>query len=80
VIDLCDEIPGEKASRQHRFPWLVGDKGKDGQTRTHPVDTYYEGQGLVIEYRERQHFEAVPFFDRRNTVSGVGRGEQRTSL
>ena len=26
---------------------------------------------------ERQHTEAVKFFDRRETVSGVGRGEQR---
>ena len=32
---------------------------------------------LVVEYCERQHSEAVPFFDRRLTISGVGRGEQR---
>lgn len=33
----------------------------------------------MIEYRERQHDERVPFFDKpeRMTVSGVHRGEQR---
>jgi phosphatidylserine/phosphatidylglycerophosphate/cardiolipin synthase-like enzyme len=31
----------------------------------------------VIEYHERQHDEAVELFDRRQTVSGVSRGEQR---
>ena len=72
VIDLCDEILGLKAKRQHRFPFLLGDSGKGL-----PVDAYYEEINLVVEYCERQHSEAVPFFDRRLTVSGVGRGEQR---
>lgn len=72
VIDLCDEILGLKAKRQHRFPFLLGDSG----TRL-PVDAYYEEINLVVEYCERQHSESVPFFDRRLTVSGVGRGEQR---
>ena len=72
VIDLCDEILNLKAKRQHRFPFLLGDSGKGL-----PVDAYYEEMNLVVEYCERQHSEAVPFFDRRLTVSGVGRGEQR---
>ena len=42
-----------------------------------PVDAWYPDLGLVVEYRERQHSEAIRFFDRRSTVSGVGRGEQR---
>ncbi|WP_309751901.1 hypothetical protein [Novosphingobium sp.] len=42
-----------------------------------PVDAWYPELALVIEYRERQHSEAVKFFDQRETVSGVGRGEQR---
>ena len=30
-----------------------------------------------LSYEEKQHTEAVPIFDRRDTVSGVPRGEQR---
>jgi hypothetical protein len=72
VIDLCDEVLGIKSSRQHRFPFLLGDSGI-----ALPVDAYYEKLSLVIEYCERQHTEAVAFFDRKQTVSGVSRGEQR---
>ena len=77
VLDLCDELLSEESSRQHRFEWLVGDAGRDGRCRRLPVDGYYHGHGLVIEYRERQHDEPVAFFDRRETISGVGRGDQR---
>ena len=30
VIDLCDEVLGEVALRQHRFSWLRGDPGAGG--------------------------------------------------
>ncbi|WP_276372704.1 hypothetical protein [Chryseolinea sp. H1M3-3] len=72
IIDLCDQVLNRKASRQHRFDFLLGDAG----TRL-PVDAYYSDIKLVIEYKERQHTEPAKFFDRRDTVSGVGRGEQR---
>ena len=72
VLDLCDELLQSPAARQHAFAWLRGDTG-----RRLPVDGFYEDLGLVIEYRERQHAEPAPFFDRRATVSGVPRGEQR---
>lgn len=72
VIDLCDEILKLKALRQHRFDFLVGDSG----TKL-PVDAYYPSLNLVIEFKERQHTEEVKFFDKRQTVSGMGRGEQR---
>jgi hypothetical protein len=68
---------GEKACRQHRFPWLLGDPGSTGRRVALPVDAYYPAYGLVVEYRERQHDEPVAFFDRRDTLSGVTRGEQR---
>jgi hypothetical protein len=79
VIDLCDELFGARASRQHRFAWLVGDRGRDGRPRPLPVDAYYESLALVVEYRERQHGQPVAFFDKPTilTVSGVHRGEQR---
>ena len=72
VIDLCDDVLGIKASRQHKFDFLTGDAG-----HKLPVDAYYETLGLVVEFHERQHTESVSFFDRRLTVSGVSRGEQR---
>jgi hypothetical protein len=77
VIDLCDEVFEETAIRQHAFSWLLGDPGPGGRRSCLPVDGYYPAHSVVVEYRERQHFEVVPFFDRRPTVSGVGRGEQR---
>jgi hypothetical protein len=77
VIDLCDEVLGTRALRQHRFDWLRGDTrpGKHGVRL--PVDAYYPEQQLVVEYRERQHAESIPFMDRRMTISGVDRGAQR---
>lgn len=79
VVDLCDAIFGEPARRQHRFDWLRGDPGRDGRRRTLPVDAYYVGHRLVVEYREHQHDEPVAHFDKpdRLTVSGVHRGIQR---
>jgi len=72
IIDLCDEVLNQKAIRQHRFDFLVGDSGSKL-----PVDAYYPELNLVVEFKERQHTEEVTFFDKRQTVSGVGRGEQR---
>lgn len=80
VLDLCDEVLGEVALRQHRFPWLSGDpSSKTGRVVLLPVDGYWPGLRLVVEFYERQHSEAVPFFDKpdRITVSGVPRGQQR---
>lgn len=79
VVDLCDELLKRKALRQHRFDWLLGDPGSTGARAKLPVDAYYPDLGLVVEYRERQHDEPTPFFDKvhRLTVSGVHRGVQR---
>lgn len=72
IIGLCNEALGMKAEQQYKFPFLLGDSG-----RALPVDAYYHELNLVIEYYERQHTEDVRFFNRRMTVSGVSRGEQR---
>lgn len=80
VIDLCDEILKQSSSRQHKFDFLLGDLHKDGVSRSKlPVDAFYSNLNLVVEYMERQHTEAVSFFDKPDikTVSGVSRGEQR---
>jgi hypothetical protein len=77
IIGLCDDALGQQAKRQHRFDFLRGDPGRHGQGVMLPVDAWYPELKLVVEYRERQHTEEVPFFDRKPTLSGTGRGEQR---
>ena len=80
IIDMCDEVLGCIASRQHTFDFLLGDLHKDGISRTRlPVDAYYASLSLVIEFMEKQHTEGVTHFDKPNvmTISGVSRGEQR---
>lgn len=79
VLDLCDEVLGSKGARQHRFEWLLGDPGHNGRQVRLPVDSFWQDFGLVVEYRERQHEDAVPIFDKPDvlTISGVSRGEQR---
>jgi hypothetical protein len=69
VVGLCEQVLGEQAVTQHRFDWLLGDAGADGRRAGLPVDAYWPGHRLVVEYREAQHD--------RPTVSGVHRGEQR---
>jgi hypothetical protein len=79
VISLCDTVTGYAGLKQHKFDFLLGDPSSSGQRRRLPVDVYYPDLSLVIEYRERQHTEAVLHFDKPDvmTVSGVHRGEQR---
>ena len=77
VINLCDLVLKSKAKRNYRFDFLRGDPGKNGRCVRLPVDAYYGELKLVIEYRERQHTEAVPIMDKRRTCRGCSRGEQR---
>jgi hypothetical protein len=79
VLELCDEVLGEHGRRQHRFDWLLGDAGVSGWRVRLPVDSYWAGHGLVVEYREVQHDQPIPHFDKphRLTISGVHRGQQR---
>lgn len=78
VLGLCDEVLGVAGLRQARFDWLRGDVSpSSGRSARLPVDGYWPANELVVEFQEKQHTESVPIFDRRVTVSGVPRGEQR---
>lgn len=78
ILDLCDEILGAVGLRQARFDWLRGDaSARMPRGMTLPVDGYWPELNLVVEFQEEQHSQPSPFFDRRHTVSGVGRGDQR---
>ena len=77
VLKLCDQALGVTGSRQHRLPILIGDPGPSGRCVPLPIDAYYETLRLAVEYRERQHSEPVTFWDRKPTLSGCSRGEQR---
>lgn len=77
VISLCESVlgPGE---RQKTFGWLLGDPSlTTGRSRRLPLDGYWGGQQLVVEFQEKQHFEPVAFWDQKITASGMTRGEQR---
>lgn len=78
VLDLCDQVLGTKGLRQATFPWLRGDPSRSLPLgRKLPVDGFWRDLDLVVEFQEEQHSKPSPFFDRRQTISGVGRGEQR---
>lgn len=82
VLNLCDEVLGEKGSRQHRFDGLRGDPSpKTGRCVKLPVDAYWESFKLIVEFYEKQHSESVKHFDKPDvmTVSGVHRGIQRAT-
>jgi hypothetical protein len=70
----------QKAERQKRFDFLLGDLHKDKKTRTKlPVDAFYESLNLVIEFHEPQFAEPSAIVEKPalKTASGVSREEQR---
>lgn len=80
LINLCDEVLLEKASRQHRFDFLLGDFHKDGITRTAlSVDAFYKEHNLVIELLGNRQPEAIDYEENsdRITASGITRSQQR---
>jgi hypothetical protein len=80
VIDLLEEILGETAVREKRFPWALGDPSqKTGHAVRLPFDAVWSSRNLIVEVDEDQHRRPVPFWDKPSvpTVSGVSRGEQR---
>lgn len=70
VLQLCDELLGEVGLRQHLFDWLLGDPGKHGSRRRLPVDGYWPGHRVVVEYRELQHGSSDSAFRQARTHDG----------
>lgn len=55
LLDLCDELLEQKASRKHTFDTLVGNLHKRGKGRTKlPLDAYYKDLKLVIEFFQKE--------------------------
>lgn len=77
VLELVAEVLNENYEWQKRFDTLLGDPGKNGRRSRLSVDAYFSNVNLIIEYREKQHSQSVRIMDKRMTVSGVDRGEQR---
>lgn len=79
ITGLLTELLG-RAEIEKRFEWARGDSRQPGGLGAMlPFDAVWEHRRLIVEIDERQHGEAVAFFDKpdRMTVSGVHRGEQR---
>lgn len=78
LINICDELLDEKASRKHTFSFLLGDMHKRGKTRTKlPLAAFYKAPNLVIEFLENdtktdQDSSKLDVI----TVSGITRSEQ----
>lgn len=54
LVNLCDELLKQKASRKHTFHTLVGNLHKKGKGRTKlPLDAYYEDLKLVLEFFDK---------------------------
>lgn len=77
VIDLIKDILGLEYEWQKKFDTLRGDPGKKGHMKKLPVDAYFLQRNLIVEYREKQHSQSVNIMNRRMTISGVNRGDQR---
>ena len=79
VTDLLEQLLGP-CEKEKRFDWARGDcRIPGGKGVPLPFDAVWESRRLIVEIDERQHNEAVDFFDKPSvmTVSGVSRGEQR---
>lgn len=79
ILNMCDQLLDQHASRQHKFGFILGDMHKDEKTRTAlPVDAYYKQANLVIEFLDNgDELEMELGKPGRKTVSGVDRAEQR---
>lgn len=78
LAELLAELLGVPEIEK-RYDWARGDPGTRAKGTMLPFDAVWERRRLIVEIDERQHGEAVAFFDKpdRMTVSGVDRGAQR---
>jgi hypothetical protein len=76
---VSDALGGVAYKLGQRFPFLRGDPTpKHPEGVTLPVDAYYPNFGLVLEFREGQHYgDRFAFRDSRITATGETRKEQR---
>lgn len=78
ILDLCDELLNEKASRKHTFASLLGDRHKKGKTKTKlPIAAFYKDANLAIEFLDKPN-KTEAQLEQLNTmtVSGITRAEQ----
>lgn len=61
LVNLCDELLEQTASRKHTFDTLVGNLHKRGKGRSKlPLDAYYEDLKLVVEFfRKDKDFDEL---------------------
>lgn len=79
LLNICDRLLDQSASRQHKFGFLLGDMHKNDKTQSVlPVDAYYRRSGFVMEFLDNGNETQIQFGKPgRKTISGVDRAEQR---
>ncbi len=56
LVNLCDELLKQKASRKHTFDNLLGNMHKKGKGRTKlPLAAYYENLKLAIDFKGKKY-------------------------
>ena len=82
-LQLVQEtLGGEPFEEEKTFEFLRGDPTPKRPAGTKlPVDGYFPGLKLAVEYREKQHRGQGPkLWDKRITATGVDRKTQRDKL
>jgi very-short-patch-repair endonuclease len=78
---VSDALGGTKYQEQHQFDFLRGEpttKRPNGIKLR--VDAYYPDFGLILEFREGQHYidgKSYDFWNKKRTAIGVDRKTQR---
>jgi hypothetical protein len=80
VVGLCSQVLGETALTQHKFDGLQGDPGTGGRLAELPVDVYWPGHQLVVEYRELQHDQPMLHFDKPDRLTVARLTDRRLRL